>query len=104
MKLPTILLWIARVWGAVVIGIIVIALTRSNPELPALGEEFKDTVLKLGVPLGLLLAYKWEGIGGLIALLAVLVSGFVHPIVITPGILYLVYALLRYREKSRKLN
>jgi hypothetical protein len=100
------ILWIARILGTLVLAFLL---------LFVLGHFFKERsfgtpyILPLVIVVGLGLALKWEGLGGLIATLGNVI-GFVldprldlidNPYVIAmwvPGLLYLIYWVLAKRR------
>ncbi len=96
----TILKWIARIWGGLAILIVAIAVFRELTGVTNLENDWRAVVLKSGLLVGLLLAYNRELIGGAIATAAVLISGFIHPVVLVPGLLYIVVGLLNNKMKS----
>jgi len=91
---------VARIWGILILAVVLIALLQSiligrNPFT-----DFKGISLFVGLILGLSIAFKWELVGGIIASLGILLSGFLHPLVIPPGILYIVHWF--FKNKSLK--
>jgi len=94
-KLSKIILWTARIWGGLILAITVISSIEylQGRSLP----DWKGIVLIIGNIIGLSIAYKWEAIGGSIVVLGLMVSGFLHPLVIPPGVLYILYWYLMRR-------
>ena len=99
-KFTLIILWLARVWGTLIITIVSISIYRDfmKPN-EHLQHDRKGHVLSFGLLIGLLLAFRKELWGGIIATLAIVISGFWHPLVIPPGLLYILYWFLNRRER-----
>jgi hypothetical protein len=85
-------LWIARISGTLVLAVLLLLLLGHFFKEPSLGTPY---ILPLVIVIGLGLALKWEGLGGLIATLGNII-GFVA----VPGLLYLVYWVLARRRPS----
>ncbi|MDU8886585.1 hypothetical protein RXV94_10475 [Yeosuana sp. MJ-SS3] len=134
-KISTLILWIARIWGGLILAFIlfmVIAhiIESITGEAPK-GEGFRNVweIIAFGcffvIVLGLAIAYKWEGLGGLIACLGLVImftalqisapdvkmslldfvkqaSIFIF-FIFPPGFLYLLYWYTSKR-KSKTLN
>jgi len=111
-KTITILLWIARIWGSVIFAFVLfflIAHLFGNEESSDNPISIKDKItfvlFPLGTIIGLAVALKWEGLGGFIASLSLLilfairvdlVQSIIFPIgIFPPGLLYLVYWFLQ---------
>ncbi|MFY0643476.1 MAG: hypothetical protein JXR19_03345 [Bacteroidia bacterium] len=75
-------------------------------KMNGLGEQIEDDwrthVLSFGLLFGLLIAYKWELFGGVIATAAIIISGFYHPVVMIPGILFIVLWLISHKGSIKK--
>ncbi len=93
------MLWVARLWGAAVLIVFLIAVVRMIQGGPNTVVDYKLIALYTGSITGLLMAYKWPVIGGMIAILGIVISGFWHPLIFIPGFLFLGYGLL-----SRQFN
>ena len=101
-RITFIILWAARISGGIVLLLFISSLAEElidgnfmNSTFNFYDEAWKKIVFFAGTILGLLLAYKWEGLGGLLTTVALIVSGFIHPLVMIPGLLYIVYYLMR---------
>ena len=111
----------ARIWGSLILVLVlffIVAYTFGNDES---GEGFRNTeevvtfiFFPVSSVLGLIIAYKWEGPGGLITILGIiglfimrfdLISNayFIAGIV-PPGILYLVYWYLTKKQAHKRIN
>ena len=109
-KLTTTILWIARISGALILGFVLfflIAHLFGDDESDNGFRNKREVISFLSFPvstfLGLSLAYKWEGLGGMITILGmiglfVVRSDLLHAphmaIPIVPGILYTLYWLM----------
>ena len=100
MKVANIIRWIARIYGGVVLLMPLIALFRTFPGGNNFLTEGKSIILYAGLIIGLSIAYKWELLGGIIVTLGILISGFIHPLLLPPGILYIIYWFLN-KNKSK---
>lgn len=134
-NLTKIILWIARIWGGLILAFILFmvlahiigSITGEEPK----GEGFRNIweVIAFScffiIVLGLALAYKWEGLGGLISCLGLVImftalqistpeinmslSDFVKQasififFIFPPGLLYLIY-WYNTKRKSKTLN
>lgn len=109
------ILWMARIWGTLIIAFIMVFLIAHILENKPLGKGFsnaKDLVSFICFPvltiLGLALAYRWEGRGGLITSLALTSAILLNNLldlkfillIFPPGILYLTYWYLSRKEKQ----
>lgn len=107
--------WIARIWGSIGAAFLLFMTIGSllGPEnLPTFGEWIQLLFFPFGVSIGLIAAWKWEGVGGLIAIGSVIVfhgtmlishgrldlNPFIDGIA-APGLLFLICWLLS-RERS----
>jgi len=110
-KIHKILLWIARIWGGIVILFVGSLLGAHILQLDETSKPLSDPIeilVFLCFPiltlLGLLIAYKLEGLGGLISIFALTILGYLRfdllddwPFILgiyTPGIIYAVYWIL----------
>ena len=107
----TLVLWTARAWGTAILGMVLLFLIPGIFGAEA-GEGFRDAREVLSFVLfpvctvvGLSLAYKWAGLGGLVATVGMVGLFGLRPDLIgspwftaaiaPPGILYLVYWAMR---------
>lgn len=81
-KASNIIRWTARIYGGLVFLIPIIALAQVVRENRTFHLDWRTYVFYLGLIIGLLIAYKRELTGGLIATLGLLVSGFIHPLLL----------------------
>jgi hypothetical protein len=110
-----IILWIARISGSLVAAFVLIFVLASV--FKENGDSFNSTgemisfifFFPMGLIIGLGLALKWEGLGGLVATVAMIGTFVVRPDLIyettligfsVPGLLYLTYWLLARRRPS----
>lgn len=104
------ILWIARAWSSVIIAFVLFFLVahifgddEGGSGLSNARDVISFICFPVGTIIGLALAYKWEGLGGLIATIA-LITGMIirySPgsslelnfilLIFPPGLLYLVY-------------
>lgn len=112
----TIIRRIARIWSIVILALFLVLIIGHslNPEEPSptpiewVGMAF----FPIGVVIGLILAWKWEGLGGIITIVCVLVfyvwvqivkgrsGGPVPALVGVPSVLFLIY-WLRSRSQMK---
>ena len=92
--------WTARIYGGIVLLIPLIALFRMVMGNHFLLNDWRTYVLYTGLIAGLASAYKWPLAGGITATLGILVSGFIHPFIIPPGILYILYWFLKRKKDN----
>lgn len=90
--------WIARIYGTLVLAIPLIALFRALSPGGFFTHDWRNYVLYTGLIVGLFLAYKWPLAGGIITTLGIFISGFIHPIIIPAGLLYILYGVLKKRN------
>lgn len=118
-KLANIIRWIARIWGTLILAFVLFFLIADLIDGAENGGGLKkDEILSfiffpLSTVLGLAIALKWEGLGGLVATLGImglfivrfdLISDFVFiGSIVPPGILYLIYWFLS-KEPSKTLH
>lgn len=109
------ILWMARIWGSLIIVFIMVFLIAHILEKEPSGEGIsgtKELITFICFPIltiiGLLLAYKREGLGGLVASLALITAMSLNSIIdlkfvfliFPPGVLYLVYWYLNRKDKQ----
>ena len=115
-KIANTIRWIARIWGTLILAFVLFFLIADIIGGSESGGGLKkDEILSfiffpISTLLGLAIALKWEGLGGLIATLGIaglfmvrfdLISDFVFIAGIAPpGILYLVYWFLS-KDRSK---
>ncbi len=114
----TVIRWIARIWGGLgglfLLFMVLGHLFGKSEGTPSAGEWISLFFFPFGVMVGLFLAYKWEGLGGIIALVSIiffhitmqLVHGnpdFVPFIdgIAAPGVLYII-CWFSSREQGEK--
>lgn len=93
----TAILWIARIWGGAIILVALIAVWRGFFDEFDFSMDWRAILLYVGILAGYGMAYKWELVGGLLSSVCILASGFLHPLVYIPGLLYLLYVMLDRR-------
>lgn len=119
----TIIRWIARIWSIASIAFLLVMVIghlfgseQSNP--PTFGEMVGLFFFPFGVFIGLIIAWKWEGLGGMIAIgsiigfhMTMLILGRsldINPFidgVAAPGFLFLIcWFLSRGRLKIKEAN
>ena len=91
--------WLSRTVGTVVLAIPLIALWRRYQNEIVTQDDWRTWVLYIGLISGLSISYKWELAGGIYLTVAIIVSGFIHPVILLPGVLYIVYGLMK-RQKE----
>jgi len=116
----TIIRRIARIWSIVILALFLVLIIGHslNPEEPSptpiewLGMAF----FPIGVTVGLVLAWKWEGLGGIITIVGVVAfyawaqiakgrsGGPVPALVAVPGVLFLIYWLRLHRQMMTKMR
>lgn len=109
------ILWMARIWGSLIIVFIMVFLIAHILEKEPSGEGIsgtKELITFIFFPIltviGLVLAYKREGLGGLVASLALITAMSLNSIIdlkfvfliFPPGVLYLVYWYLNRKDKQ----
>ncbi|MCM8571124.1 hypothetical protein NE848_17140 [Gramella jeungdoensis] len=107
------ILWIARGWGGIILAFVLFFLIAHIFGNEEGGTGFSDTrdiitfiLFPVSTIIGLAIAYKWEGLGGLISSLAILIAMFINEVIdfkflltiFPPGFLYLVYWFMERRE------
>jgi len=99
-KLLTGIKWVA----SIILLVVLIALLQGITGDRKFFTDFGSITLYIGLLLGLSIAYKWELLGGAIATLGIILSGFLHPLVIPPGILYIAYWFMSDRKMNMNKN
>ncbi len=94
---PTLIRWVARISGTIVLLIPLIALGQCVTGDRTFLMDWRNIVLYVGLILGLSIAYRRELTGGIIVTLGVLISGFLHPLILAPGLFYLLSWFLHHR-------
>ena len=109
--------WIARIWGGLIIIFVLfffLADVLGGEQMVGETLSIKDKITFLFFPLstvvGLALAWKWEGLGGLITVLAMIGLLIVRPdllsslyliaLVMVPGFLFITYWYLSRKHTS----
>ena len=107
-KIKNIILWIARILGTLVVAFVLFFLLADifgGKEPDGNGLSLKDAITFVFFPfstiIGLTLAWKWEGLGGLITILGLVGLLIIRPdlasslllmsIIVVPGLLFLIY-------------
>ncbi len=124
-RLITIIRWTARIWGSVSLIILLFTVGahlldtitgegESIGHFRSVSEMISFAFFPVSVIIGLGLALKWEGMGGLITILGIIGFHTIRPdlfpdIMIDglaiPGLLYLIYWLLsRYQMRTGETN
>lgn len=110
-------LWSARIWGSLILAFILFfVIAYIFGEEAARTDTFKDPIELISficfpviTCIGLVLAYKWPGLGGLISILAlftgIAIQGFAIELnfillIYTPAILYLTYWFLSSKDRK----
>ncbi|MDX1702481.1 MAG: hypothetical protein R3250_17765 [Melioribacteraceae bacterium] len=113
-KINQTILWIARIWGGLSLAFLVFMVGANLIEAifgSSEGGGFNSTAeylsflcFPIGIMVGLALALKWEGLGGIITVLAMVGFHIIHPDLIgdlmmdglmAPGVLFLIYWFLK---------
>ena len=115
LSLPSVIRWIARITGALILSFILFFLIAeiinnepgSIPDRPVT-DSIAFAFFPIGTLVGLCVAFKWEGPGGLILLTSLVGLLFIRPdlarsallmsIFLTPTLLYLTYWLMTKKE------
>lgn len=115
-RLTTIILWTARILGSIIIAFVLfflIAHVFGNNES---GEGFRDSkeiitflLFPISTVIGLAIAWKWEGLGGIITTVGMiglfslrpeLLNSFYIVIPIIPGLLFIAYWLITKNNET----
>jgi len=115
-KSLTILIWTARIWGAISLAFLLFMVGAHLVEAlfvskKPIGEGFNSTAemisflfFPIGIMIGLGIALKWHRIGGLITLISIICFHIYRPDLILdpmidglamPGLLFFIYSFLR---------
>ena len=92
--------WAAWLGGTAVLIVLLIAVTQIIGGVRNFEIDYQIIALYAGLLIGLPIAYKRPLLGGSIATLGILISRFFHPLVMIPGILYIIYGLLLRRRSG----
>ena len=118
-KLIKIILWIARIWSALILAFVLFFLIAHIFGDDESGEGFRsvsEIVQFIGFPistvLGLAIAFKYEIVGGLISVLGLIILFILRPdliispiiIMIIPGLLFIAYWYLSRDETIKSGN
>jgi hypothetical protein len=111
-----IILWIARIWGTLILAFVLFFLIADlfGGETPGGGLKKNEIMSFIFFPgctvVGLTIALKWEGLGGLIATIGIIglfitrIDLITNPIFVMgiapPGILYIIYWSLTRRQNK----
>ena len=114
-KIATIIIWIARISGSLILAFMLFFLLAHIFGEEESGNGFRNTkevisflFFPIGTLIGLSLAFKWEGLGGIITIVGMIGLFVVRPdllnsiymtIPIIPGILYTIYWLITKNKK-----
>ncbi len=114
-KITSAIRWIARILSAIVIVFVLFFLLADifGSEEAGFGSmSAKDAIafafFPLGSIIGLALAWKWEGLGGLVAVLSIVALVFIRPdilsnfllvgMVVVPGLIFILYWYLSVQQ------
>ena len=124
-RTATIILWIARIWGSLSLAFLLFMVGASvigtytgggNPDggFKSTSEMVSFLFFPLSVILGLGIAWKWEGLGGLITIGGIIGFHIIRPDLIfdfwidglaIPGLLFLIYWFLsKSLVKTKETN
>jgi hypothetical protein len=109
-KTITILRWIARIWSIASVGLLCVFLFGEG--LPPL--TFQAMMFPFGVMLGLILAWRFERIGGLLAIVCMLLfyvleylshgrfpKGYAFILISAPSVIFLCLRILKNKTDER---
>jgi len=115
-RLTNIILWTARILGSIIIAFVIFFLAAHIFGNNESGEGFRDSkeiitflLFPIGSTIGLAIAWKWEGLGGLITIISMiglfclrpeLLNSFYIVIPIIPGLLFIAYWLITKNRKT----
>lgn len=116
-KLAVILRWVARLSGTAIILFVLYFLfmhffaSEGSENNPLISSEdiFAFVCFPLSTIIGLAIAYKWEGVGGLISTLGFIILFVIRPdlssspimtALALPGLLYLIYWILAKKKQK----
>ena len=101
-KTLNIVRWVARILGTIAIVILLFGMFSDENSFNNTTEIFVFVCFPVCTVLGLLIAYKWEAIGGIIAIVGMIGLHILRNDLITnleinafaiPGLLYIIYAV-----------
>ena len=106
--------WIARIWGSLILAFFLFFLLLHIFGNDESGEGFRSTAeiitficFPISAIVGLGLAWKWEGLGGLITVLGMIIFGILRPemiiniftiAILIPGLLFIIYWFLLKKQ------
>ena len=109
-QMASIILWIARIWGSIslffvlfMVGAHIIGAltgTEGNGGFSSTGEFLSFLTFPVSITIGLALAFKWKGLGGLITILGLIAFYIIRPdlfldpmisLLAAPGLFYILY-------------
>ncbi|MEP0134491.1 MAG: hypothetical protein ABJJ25_13310 [Eudoraea sp.] len=115
-RLTTIILWTARILGSVIIAFVLFFLVAHVFGNNESGEGFRDSkeiitflLFPISTVIGLAIAWKWEGLGGIITTVGMiglfslrpdLLNSFYITIPIIPGLLFIAYWLITKNNET----
>lgn len=115
-RLTNIILWTARILGSIIIAFVIFFLAAHIFGNNESGEGFRDSkeiitflLFPIGSTIGLAIAWKWEGLGGIITIISMiglfylrpdLLNSFYIVIPIIPGLLFIAYWLITKNRKT----
>ena len=106
--------WIARIWGSLILAFVLFFLLlhlfgndESGEGFRSAGEVIQFLCFPISAIIGLGLAWKWEGLGGLITVGGMIVLAILRPdmiidistiAILIPGLLFIIYWYLSKKE------
>lgn len=119
-KIITIIRWTERIWGLMSIAFMlfmaaghIFGSEQQNINSFTFTDMLTLTFYPTGVLLGLIIAWKWDGIGGIIAIGSIIGLYVLRPVLIldpligalaAPGLLFLIYQLFLKGQKETKMG
>ncbi len=113
-KSANIIRWIARIWGSLILAFLLFFLLLHIFGNDESGEGFRSATeiitficFPISAIVGLGLAWKWEGLGGLITVLGMIIFGILRPemiiniftiAILIPGLLFIIYWFLLKKQ------
>jgi hypothetical protein len=117
MNSDKIILWTARIWSILSISFMLIMIAGhifgSEPQVfNGTSELLAMIFFPVGVLIGLILAWKWEGIGGIMSVVCISGLYIIRPELIftwisllaAPGLLFFAHWLMSMKATQAKLN
>lgn len=101
-KTLTVIRWLARISGTIAIGVLIFGMIGDVQGFKSNTEIFTFICFPISVFVGLLIAYKWEALGGFISVagmigLHIMRTDLISSIEINafaiPGLLYIIYSV-----------